>query len=271
MNVIPFARRDLLSLWRSRAGPLLVVVFAFAAVAVVAARISGTPLSNVYGLGLFVGQFVFPAVGLLFGVSAVVSHRELGSLRLLFTLPGRRRNVILGTFLSRAGCLVGGLTCLGVVMSGVAVVFGAPPVRPLVLSGVTAALTIAWLSYGTLVSTVVATQRRAFVVAVVSYAAGVVVWNTLFPVSPDVLVLMLGDSVGVGVPHVVERGVLLIAPGNAYLASLQFLGSENYSNLVASFFGQPIPSGLLALGVLGCWTAVPLTVSVWWARRTDVT
>lgn len=120
------------------------------------------------------------------------------------------------------------------------------------------------------VSTVATTQRRAFLVAVVSYAVGVVVWNTLFPASPDVLVAGVGDSLGVELSRAGERATLLVAPGNAYLASLQFLGGESYRNLVASFFRRPIPSGPLALAVLGFWTAAPLAVSVWWAERTDL-
>lgn len=270
MNVTPFVRRDLLEIQRSRAGQLLVLLFVGSAAAVVAAHLSGTPLSNVYGVGLFAGQLAFPAVGLLLGASAVVSHRELGSLRVLFTLPGRRRDVILGTFLCRAGCLVAGFASLGGVTSGLALLSDAPPVRPLVLSALTATLTVGWLSYAVFVSTVVTTQRRAFLVVVVSYAVGVVVWNTLFPMSPDVVVSMLGDSVGVTVPRAGERATLLIAPGNAYLASLQYLGGESYRNLVASFFGRPVPPGVVALGTLGAWAVTPVLASMWWSERVDL-
>lgn len=262
MNVRPYARRDLVGLWRSRVGLLLLGLFGGCVVGVTGARIAGFPLSNVYGLVLFVGQFLFPAVGLLLGVSSVVDHRESGTLRVLFTLPGRRRDVVLGAFVARCGVLGAGFGLLTAVTTGVATVYGAPVGRPVVLFSLTAALTVSWLAVGTTISVFATTQRRAFFTVILLYLVGVVFWNTLFPVSPDVAVAAIAGRLNLSLPLGVQRGVLLLAPGNAFLVGLQFLGGESYLNLVVSFFGTPVPSGWIAPVVLVAWSVLPLAAAV---------
>ncbi|MEZ3143965.1 ABC transporter permease subunit [Halobaculum sp. MBLA0143] len=262
MNIRPYARRDLVELWRSRAGLLVLGLFGGCLIGVTGARIAGFSLSSIYGLVLFVGQLLFPAVGLLLGVSSIAGHRESGTLRLLFTLPGRRRDVVLGSFVTRCGVLGVGFGLLTAVTTGLATVYSAPAGRPAVLFGLIMMLTVSWLAVGTAVSVFANTQRRAFLAAIVLYVVGVVCWNTLFPVSPDVVAVALASRLELSFPLELRRGVLFLAPGNAFLVGLQYLGGKSYLTLVVSFFGAPVPAGWIAPVVLVMWCLLPLIAAV---------
>lgn len=267
MNVEPYLRRDLRAVLRSRAGPLLGVGATLFAVAITAARVSGTPLSSIYGLLIFVGQVVFPGVGLALGVFSIVSHKESGSLRVLFTLPGRRRDVILGTFLSRAVLVGTAFGLLTLVVVPLAAWYGASPIRVVIFFALATMATLTGVSVGLLVSVLGSSQRQVSVTALGVYIVGALVWNTLFPYSPDKL---FETVTGISPDTATGQSLLLLAPGNAYTASLQFLGGTSYKNLVASLFGAPIPSGVTAITILSLWVVLPVVFAIWWMDRTDV-
>ncbi|MBX0305690.1 ABC transporter permease subunit [Haloarcula salinisoli] len=122
---------------------------------------------------------VLPFVGVLLGYGAVVGERESGALRLSLSLPHSRLDLLFGKFCSRAGLLTG-------VLVGALTVAGALVVYPfgelvlgrfLVFVLLTVLFGVLWCGLGLATSLVVATRRRALVLAFGLVFLFVIVWD----------------------------------------------------------------------------------------------
>lgn len=122
---------------------------------------------------------VVPLVGLLLGYNAVAGDRESGAIRLSLSLPHSRRDLLVGTFLSRAG-LVAATSVAAMAVAGVLVVypFGALALpQYLLFVGLVALFGAVWTGLGVAVSVAVTTRRRALVLAVALFFLFVFVWG----------------------------------------------------------------------------------------------
>ena len=124
---------------------------------------------------------LLPFVGVLLGYNAVVSERESGAIRLALSMPHSRRDVLLGKFCSRAGLLTAALVG-ALVAAGALVVY---PLGELVLGRfllfvlLTVVFGAVWCGLGLATSLVVATRRRALVLAAALVFLFVIVWDVV--------------------------------------------------------------------------------------------
>lgn len=197
---------------------------------------------------------------------AVAAPRESGALRVLLTSPGPRRHVVVGAACSRGLFVLGGVGLVGATTFLVGAVSDGPlGVNPWFVA-LAALLALSGVGIGTLVSTVAATQRWAFLGSVAVYLLLGVGWSAYFPWSPEWL---LGAIAGEPLPTSVVQPLLLVAPGNAYLAGMSLTGERAYLETVASLLGAPVPSPAAAIAVLVGWAVVPVVAAAAWLERVD--
>jgi|APHM01.1.fsa_nt_gi hypothetical protein len=269
MEGLPYLQRDLRVLRSSRGGLAVFGLFAVLSVAVVGIVMATGSMGAFFGPMIFVVMFVFPAVGLGLGTFAIVRHRESGTLRVLFTLPGRRARVVFSAFCARALLvLVGfaGLTLVTIV-TGVATGVDWTATAGVLLLGVLP--TLAFLSVGIALSTITATQRRSVAASGVAYAVLGAGWHAFFPCSPDWVLRILGAQFGVTPSTDLLQAVLLLAPGNSYFVTTVW-PFPGFVSAVASAFGSPVPQPAVALVVMLAWVVLPVGVAAWRIERADV-
>jgi len=197
-----------------------------------------------------------PFVGMLVTYNAIASQRESGSIRLSLSLPQSRRDVVLGTFLSRTAVVVGTLVA-ATVGAGALVVYPLgelallPFVEFLVL---TVIFGVVWTGLGTAVSLVSATRRRALVFGFGLVFLFVVVWDAV----ADALELGLtvaGFADG-ELPGAVQFLVGL-KPGRVF--------GRVIDGFVTPGAGVEAPWYLnewVALGIFVCWAVAPLGLAL---------
>jgi ABC-2 type transport system permease protein len=220
--------------------------------------LAGTPPYTTARFGGFaVGWLttVVPLVGLLLGYNAVVTDRESGAIRLSLSLPHSRRDLLLGTAVSRVG-LVAATVVAAMVVAGWLVVypFGELALPRFVLfvclSVVYGAI---WTGLGIAVSFTVATRRRALVLAFTLFFLFVLVWD------PAVEVLELGlNTVGAvdGDLPAPVRFVTGLTPGNAFERATTGLVDPS-----ASVDGPWYLGPWVALVLLAGWVVVPMELA----------
>lgn len=205
-----------------------------------------------------------PFVGVLLGYGAVVSERESGALRLSLSLPQSRRDVVFGKLVSRAGLLVGTLL-VTLVGAGALVVypFGELALGRFVLFVLlTLVFGTLWCGLGLATSLVVATRRRALVLAFALVFLFVVVWDAM----------ATALRAGLNAAGVVDSDL----PG-----PVQFVvGVEPGHAFGRAVTGLVVPDGTVAgpwylnewaaLVLLGLWTVTPLALAYAVFRRRDV-
>jgi len=124
---------------------------------------------------------VVALTGILLGYNAVVGERESGAIRLSLSLPHSRRDLVWGTFLSRAGLLCG-VMAAALVVGLVLVVypFGSlSTLRSLGFVLLALGLGAIWVGLGLAASLSVTTKRRAFVIAFGLFVVFRLAWDVL--------------------------------------------------------------------------------------------
>jgi len=200
---------------------------------------------------------VVSLVGLLLGYDAVVSKRESGSLLLALSLPHRRRDIVLGTFLSRTGLLAGALVS-ALVFGGGLVVYPFGSLAPVGFIGfllLTVAFGAVWTGLGVAASLLVATKRRAFVVAFGLFFLFTLAWDSVAS-AIDLGLSEAGLASG-GTPAPVEF-FLAAEPGSVFERLV-----DGFLNPSGSVDGPWYLSEWLALAQFALWLVVP----VWLAHR----
>lgn len=268
MSLSAYLWRDLLEVRHSRVGSSVATVFVLLAGGFVAMFGVTGSVTPVYAVLFFVSPFLFPAVGLLTTALSLARHRESGSLRVLLTVPGRRRAAVVATFLSRAAVVTAGFLLIAATVVGIELTGDVTRQFGLSLVSLSWLLTLSGVGVGTLVSTVAASQRQALFAAVAYYVVVVVWWCVFFPQSPDqVLQMLAGEPIG----PAVTQPLMIVSPANAYLVLFQVLGSDGgFVATIGSLFGTPIPDPLPGAAVLLCWTVVPVAVAAALMERSEV-
>lgn len=198
---------------------------------------------------------VVPLVGLLLGYNAVAGDRESGAIRLSLSLPHSRRDLLVGTFLSRAG-LVTATSVAALAVAGVLVVypFGALALpRYLLFVGLVVLFGAVWTGLGVAVSVAVATRRRALVAAVALFLLFVFVWE------PATGALETGlTALGVldGSLPAPARFAVGVAPDAAFERA-----TTGFVDPAASVDGPWYMGPSVAVALLVAWLVVPLELA----------
>lgn len=192
-----------------------------------------------------------PFVGMLLSYNAVAGQRESGAIRLALSLPQSRRDVVLGTALSRVAlvtaALVGSLLVAGAL---VVYPFGELVVVPFVGFLALAALFGAvWVGLGVAVSIAVATKRRALVAGF-----GLVFLFVVWDAAVDALALGLNRAglISGGLPGPL-RFLVGLEPSRVFGRATTGLVTPD-----ASVGGPWYLNEWVALGLLVLWVVGPL-------------
>ncbi|WP_324666238.1 ABC transporter permease subunit [Haloarcula sediminis] len=179
------ARRDIEVTAGTRSSKLLLGLTAFSVLlaAYIYPVIGTAPITTARFGGFVAGWLttLLPFVGVLLGYGAVVNERESGALRLSLSLPNSRLDVLLGKFCSRVGLLTGALL-VSLAGAGALVVY---PFGEFVVSRfltfvlLTVLFESVWCGIGLATSLIVATRRRALVLAFGLVFLFVVVWDAV--------------------------------------------------------------------------------------------
>lgn len=215
--------------------------------------------------GFISGQLptVVALAGILLGYNAVVSKRESGAIRLALALPHSRRDIVWGTFLSRAGLLCGTLaTALGVGVVLVVYPFGSLSLlRFLGFALLTLALGALWVGLGLAASLSVATKRRAFVLGFGLFVLLNVAWKTLVE-GVELGLTQTGltgdDPVATGALRAIEPGAVFQRITDGFIDPSASVGTAWYLD------------EWLALGLFAVWLTAPLGLSYYRFNRSDL-
>ena len=196
-----------------------------------------------------------PLVGLLIGYNAVVSDRESGAIRLSLSLPHSRRDLLVGTVVSRVG-LVGATIVGATIVAGALVVY---PFGEIALLGfllfvpLAVAFAAVWTGLGIAISFAVSTQRRALVVAFTLFFVFALVWD------PAAQALQLGlQAAGLleGELPAPVRFVVGLEPGNLFERV-----TAGFVDPGASVDGPWYLGPWVALVLLVGWIVAPLALA----------
>jgi ABC-2 type transport system permease protein len=199
-----------------------------------------------------------PVVGIVLGDNAVAGEHESGALRLSLSLPHARRDVVVGTYASRAGLLAATL-CVAMAGAGALVVypFGTlDPLRFLAFVLLTVAFGAVWCGLGLAVSLATATGRRALAGGFGLLFLFVVVWDALGSALRPAL-----DAVGLARGALPEpvRFVLGLEPGRVFARVTAGFVDPTGAVPDAWYLGEWVALALFAL-----WLVAPLGLA---ARR----
>ncbi|WP_247729449.1 ABC transporter permease [Halovivax limisalsi] len=225
----------------------------------------------------FVGALFVPAIALVAAYLAVAGERESGSIKYLLSTPIRRRDVVLGKYVSRAAVVAVSLIVAFVVAAALALVwFDEFPADVFVgLSLLTIVFALAYVAIAITVSATTASRSRAMGGALAVYF----VTNLLILFGQlsilGALQYALNDLLGLGVgDQPIQFVGLLISPTQAYLASTTLAFPDD---LVAAMPNAGDPADLVwylqpetALAILLAWTVVPLALGVRQFERADL-
>lgn len=197
---------------------------------------------------------VLAPVGVLFGYGAVAREHESGALRLALSMPHGRATLVLGRFVGRAG-LLGAAVVAALAVGCVLVVypFGTlEPVRFLAFAALSVTYGAVWVGIGVGASALVATNRRALVLAVGALFVLVVVWNGLMAATEAGLVRAGVTDGPLRIAVDVAAG---LDPGSAFGTLVRTLASTGSADV---WYEGPA----LALPALLGWLVGPLALGL---------
>jgi len=195
-----------------------------------------------------------PIVGILVGYNAVAEEYESGALRLSLALPHSREDIVLGTFLGRAG-VVAGTTLVTLVVAGALVVYPygeLEVVRSLAFVGLTLAFVALWTGLGVAVSILVATKRLALVLGFGLLFLFVFLWDTAE--TALAVGLNAADIIDGDLPGAVQF-LFGLSPNRAFGTVV-----DGFIDPGASVSGPWYLGEWVALVVFALWLVVPLGV-----------
>lgn len=261
MTLRTLVRRDLYTVWRSRFGPTVVLIYGL----LLAFFLNSLGTNPTFGDVSRFSVFAEPILGGLALVSSglsIAGLRESGRIRILLGLPTTRRDVLLGTFLSRAAFLGGLHLTLGTIV----VVWTA--VYTPTLAGAFAVFfllqtvyLLGYLSIGVGISVVSSTQRRALTGLLGTFVVVLVFWNTFLPWSAAATVRKILIDAGVSLPSELYTSLAVLSPNNAFFVSLSVIDAVP-RELMRFTFDVPVPPTEAAVVVLVAWVVVPLGVGL---------
>lgn len=284
MTSLVVAKKDFGDAVQSRALWSLVAVFVVVSTASTYAYVEIPELFGTPGGATFAGLVFFTVglTGLFVPLAAIVvcyrsiaGERELGSIKLLMSLPTTRRDVFVGKVLGRAAVLAFGVGVGAVVGLGFgAVLLGTVDARALVVfTAVTLLFAAVYAGIVVSISAATASTSRATTLALGFFVLFELVWDVV----PVAVVYVIE---GFSLPRQFPDWVYLVAqlsPSAAYLSSIVAL-LPDLADSVGAAPGQGAPGEAPAaadavyvtpevgLVVLAFWLVVPLAVGY---RRFD--
>ncbi len=289
MSVAAVARKDFRDGIRSRLlwGLIALFVVSIAGFSVLATRnVDGVQaegeLAILFVLGLsFVLAIVVlvPLTGLVVSIKSIVRERELGSLKILLSLPHSRGEVIVGKFLGRSALLTTAILA-GFLPAGLVFAIRVPefPVPEyLAFTLVTVLFGIVFVAVGLGISALVSTETRATVAGVGAFFL-LYLWDNLFGYVNAQLDLLSGDALTFVLRFdlfTVFFDVLLTlfslryddVPSASAAVSGQLAGGPEVAEIPAQpFYLQH----WFALVILALWIAVPVAIGYLRFERADL-
>lgn len=275
MSIFNVFHHDLLDVRRSRLGTgVLGVNILFMVVVFVGATNIQSEMESVLAFVHLTGTFVVPLTALVAAAVSIAGDRESGRIRFLLGFPNSRRDVVIGTFLSRT-VLVGGSLLAGfavVALLGV-IRFDRLLLGELVTFGtLTLLFTIAYVGLAVGLSSTTSNPVRAVAATVGSFLVLNVFWGLLNPAGSPVAIVrsLLEVQLGLVPPDSVYVLAEVFSPVMAYTHSLQILGPVWKSSVETSSAAPHLASPALAIGVLAMWTVIPLVLGFWRFRRAEI-
>lgn len=227
------------------------------------------------GASLVVVVFLVPLTGLVVSIKSIVRERELGSIKILLSLPHTRLEVIAGKFIGRVGLLTTAILA-GFVPAGFIFVLRLEDL-PLgdftFLYGAFVFMTImfgvVFVAVGLGISALVSTETRATIAGVGAFFL-LYFWQGIFTWLNNELELFSGDA-----ELFVRRFELFTVMSDAMFAMVLFWYGDHevvQEMLEASNVGdQPFYlEPWFAFVILGIWIAVPLAIGYFRFQSRDL-
>ncbi|PCR92100.1 ABC transporter permease [Natrinema ejinorense] len=237
---------------------------------------------GVYGVFALVDSWysllvLLPPVGLLFGYGTIVQARESGRLEIVLSLPCTRRTILLGTVLARMA-VFSFVVLLSLAVGWLAIWSRFETVsawRYLVLSVVTLAYGLVWISIGVAISTSFSTARRAAATVFITVVGFTFNWH-------EGVVTGLGfHPTGHAINPQQAYFVLVSTPYSDLFPRVHIDSAMGIDRFSVSFFSTDLAditantpihfSWPVATVVLVLWIVVPLSYACWRFERMELT
>ena len=203
--------------------------------------------------------YLVPLAALALGYDAIVGREDEGWLAVVFSLPVRRSEVVVGPYLGRLAVL-SGATTLGFGFSGALIVreFGVGSLSAFLgFLGGTAAVGAGFLAVALLLSTVAREKTHALGAALLAW-----VW---FVLGHDLLAL--GVVAAAELPDAALSALVLSNPVSAFrVLVLSGLGTTAGGGFTAVLAGSGLSTVSLSLALVA-WCVVPVAVAARLVRR----
>lgn len=286
MTAVGVAKKDFRDAIQSRALWALVVILALLSMlttygyAEAPEMFGGEPEATFGGLVFFTLSFTalfVPIAAIVVGYKSIAGERELGSIKLLLSLPTTRKSVFLGKVIGRTAVLATGLA-IGLVIG---LVFGAALIGSIDLYALVAFVGL----------TVLFVAAYAVIMVSISATTGSTTRATTYAIGFFVLFELVWDVVPLAIVYVVEgfsfpstfpNWVYLVAhvsPSTAYSSGLlallpdvaDSLGMESGTNLDTAESAEPFyQTPELGIVMLVLWLVVPLFLGYYRFVRADI-
>ncbi|WP_247730183.1 ABC transporter permease subunit [Halovivax limisalsi] len=224
--------------------------------------------------------FLVPLTGLVVSIKSIVRERELGSIKILLSLPHSRLEVLGGKLIGRSALLTVAILVSFVPSAALLMTqFDAFPVLELaVVTLMTVLFGVAFVAVGIGVSALVSTETRATIVGVAVFIL-FYAWKSIFNYVNSRLGLFSGEA---------ELFILRFDLFTVFQDTLLALLSLRYDvipNTSMVGYGQRVienPQQYQALEqpfylqhwfafvILALWVAVPIAIGYWRFQRTDL-
>ncbi|TKX75223.1 ABC transporter permease [Halorubrum sp. GN11_10-6_MGM] len=203
--------------------------------------------------------YLVPLAALALGYDAIVGREDEGWLAVVFSLPVRRSEVVVGTYLGRLAVLAGA-TLLGFGFSGALIVreFGVGSLSAFLgFLGGTVAVGAAFLGVALLLSTVAREKTHALGAALLAWVWFVLVHD----------LLALGVVAAFELPDAALSALVYANPVSAFrVLVLSGLGTTAGGGFTAVLAGSGLSAGSLSLALVA-WCLVPVAVAGVLVRR----
>lgn len=236
----------------------------------VQAQGSGVPAESLIISLLIPVSFILPAMGIMVGYKAIVGERDSGSIKLLLSLPHKRRDVLFGKFVGRSA-VVSAAVVLGCILGGIvfAVFANSFPLAEY-LQFLLLTLVIGVVFVGIAVGFSASTKSST--IAIIGGIGLVLLFTILWDIITLLVTFVLSEYTGVANTTLqdVLGFTIAINPTNAYETLLLTMFDEGQA------MGGAMPTGgfytepWFAVVVLLFWVVAPLGLGYWQFERAEL-